>query len=147
MTGVSNAGDRVGELKAEGLIDGKVVATHLVRAPGVPKQLTLEADLDGRNLSADGSDWVRVYARVCDRRGTTYPYADDSVTFTVEGPGKLITDARAANNPVAAEAGIATALIRAGVTPGDIKVTASAFGLTPASVTIHSEAPARSFVP
>jgi beta-galactosidase len=147
MTGVAEPGVKVGEMKAEGLIDGKVVATHIVRAPGVPRKLTLEADLDGRELTADGSDWVRVYAHVCDARGTTYPYADDAVTFTVDGPGELITDAHAANNPARAEAGIATALVRAGKEPGKITVHATAFGLTSAEVIIESKASTREFVP
>jgi beta-galactosidase len=147
MTGVSKPGDKIGELKAEGLIDGKVVATHLVRAPGVPKRLELQADLDGRDLTADGSDWVRVYAHVCDARGTTYPYADDSITFTVTGPGELITDSNAANNPVRAEAGIATALVRASKDPGEITVRATAFGLTASEIKIQSKEPTRSFVP
>jgi beta-galactosidase len=147
MTGVSNPGDKIGELKAEGLIDGKVVATQTVREPGVPKKLELQVDLDGRDLTADGSDWVRVYAHVCDSRGTTYPYADDSITFKVEGPGELIADAHAANNPVRAEAGIATALVRATATAGEIKVTATGFGLTAGETTIVSKPPTKNFVP
>jgi beta-galactosidase len=147
MTGVAEPGTRVGELKAEGLIDGKVVATHIVQAPGVPKKLLLEVDLKGRDLAADGSDWVRVYARVCDARGTTYPYADDEVKFSVDGPGEVIADAHAANNPARAEAGIATAVIRAGKQPGSIKVHAEAFGLTPADVIVESKSPGREFLP
>jgi beta-galactosidase len=147
MTNVARPGTRIGELKAEGLIDGKVVATAQVQAPGVPRKIVLQADLDGRDLTADGSDWVRVYAHICDTRGTTFPYGDDEVTFAVEGPGQVIADAHAANNPARAEAGIATALVRAGVTPGDIKITATAFGLTPAEVTIQSKPATRVFVP
>jgi beta-galactosidase len=146
MTGVSEPGAKIGELKAEGIIDGKVVVTQVVRAPGVPKQLILEADLDGRDLTADGSDWVRVYARVCDGRGTTYPYADDAVTFNVTGPGALITDAHSNNNPARAEAGIATALVRASTTAGEITVQATAFGLKPAEVKIVSKPPVGKFV-
>jgi beta-galactosidase len=147
MTGVAKPGVRVGELKAEGLIGGRVVATATARAPGVPKKLVLEADLKGRDVVADGSDWVRVYAHVCDGRGTTYPFADDEVTFAVEGAGELISDAHAENNPVRAEAGIATALVRAGTAPGDIKVRADAFGLAPAEITITSKPSSRVFVP
>jgi beta-galactosidase len=147
MTGVAKPGVQVGELKAEGLIGGRVVATTTVRAPGKPTQLILEADLKGKNVVADGSDWVRVYARVCDSRGTTFPYGNDQVTFAVDGAGELISDPHADNNPVRAEAGIATALVRASMTPGDIKVTAQAFGLSNAQITITSEAPARNFLP
>src|SRR5664279_3359407 len=42
-----------GELKAEGLIGGKVVATHVVRTAGVPAQLALSVEEAGRHLVAD----------------------------------------------------------------------------------------------
>ena len=120
----------IGQIKAEGLIGGKVVATHTVRSPGVPTHLELAVDRAGRDLVADGSDWVRVYARICDARGTTYPYADEPVTFSVTGPGAVIGDATIGANPAPAEAGIATVLIRATTHPGTIIVRASRFGLT-----------------
>jgi beta-galactosidase len=147
MTGVAQPGTKVGELKAEGLIGGKVVATHTVHAPGVAKKLMLEADLKDRDLTADGSDWVRVYARVTDARGTVAPYADDLITFTTDGPGEIIADAHAANNPVRADAGIATALVRVSNAPGEITVKATAFGLSAGEVKIVSKPPARSFLP
>ncbi len=147
MTGVASGGVHIGELKAEGLIGGKVVATQVVRAPGKPNKIVLEADLDGRDLIADGSDWVRVYARVCDPRGTTHPFADDLVRFTVSGEGELIGDARIANNPAPAQAGIATALIRASSRPGAITVRAEAFGLQSDEITIQSKPPSRQFLP
>ena len=115
--------------RAEGLIGGKVVATHEVRAPGVMRQIVLDVDRAGRELVADGADWIRVHARICDGRGTLCPLADDVVTFSVEGEGSIIGDASIGANPVRAEAGIATALIRAGPVPGTIRVRASAFGL------------------
>jgi beta-galactosidase len=123
------------------LIGGKVVATHVVRAPGVMRQIVLEADLCGRALAADGADWVRIYARICDGRGTVHPFADDLVTFTVEGEGVVIGDASIGANPVSAEAGIATALIRASTKPGKLTICASAPGLQPGTVTLESRQP------
>lgn len=130
---------RPAEYKAEGLINGEVVTTHTIRAPGVMRAITLEADLTGRALVADGSDWIRVYARIVDGRGTTYPFANELVTFTVEGQGEIIGDATIGANPVKAEAGIATVLIRSTSTPGEILVKATAFGLAPGMVTVRSE--------
>jgi beta-galactosidase len=132
---------RAAEYKAEGLIGGKVVATHTVKAPGVMRQIVLDADLCGRALTADGADWVRVYARICDGRGTVHPFADDPVTFTVEGEGVVIGDAAIGANPVSAEAGIATALIRASTKPGKLTIRASAPGLQPGIVTLESKQP------
>jgi beta-galactosidase len=153
MTGVGKPGTQIGELKAEGLIDGKVVATHIIKPPGVQKKIALEADLAGHDMYADGADWLRIYARICDDRGTSHPYADDPVTFTLEGPATIIDDARIHANPARPEAGIATILIRATNKPGAIKVHAEAFGLTPAEVTIETkpvsipEAPGRDTAP
>ena len=139
-SGVNDAGVQAGELKAEGLINGQVVATHVVRSPGVPSRIELSADYAGRDLTADGADWIRVYARLTDGNGTTYPYGDDLVTFSAEGPGAIIGDATIGANPTRAEAGIATALVRAGTTPGKITVRAEAFGLRTGSVEIESKA-------
>lgn len=130
---------RVAELTAEGLIGGKVVATHTVRAPGVPAKLRLEADLCGTDLNADGSDWVRVYAYVCDARGTTHPYANDEITFSVDGPGEIIDDARIHANPVRAEAGIATILVKGKPLAGKIVVKATGFGLADGEVSFKSK--------
>ncbi len=139
-TGVARPGVEIGQIKAEGLIGGKVVATHTVRSPGVPTHLELAVDRAGRDLVADGSDWVRVYARICDARGTTYPYADEPVTFSVTGPGAVIGDATIGANPAPAEAGIATVLIRATTHPGTIVVRASRFGLTAGETHLESVA-------
>ena len=134
-----------GELRAEGLIGGKVAANFVLLAPGTPAQIQLTIDRCGRDLVADGGDWIRVYARVCDARGATHPYADDLISFAVSGEGSVIGDSSIGANPVNAEAGIATALVRATTKPGTITVRASAFGLTHAQAEIKS-VPAKGFV-
>jgi beta-galactosidase len=137
--GVAPSGTEIGELRAEGLIGGKVVATHLLHSPGEPKSIQLIVDTCGRDPIADGSDWVRIYAHVCDARGTTYPYADDVVTFSVSGNGSLIGDEKIFANPVRAEAGIATNLVRMTRTPGPVIVRASAPGLKEAMSRFESK--------
>ena len=92
-----------------------MVATQTIHSPGVSTHLELQADTAGRDLTADGLTLVRVYARR--RARTTYPNGNDLVAFTVQGPGTIIDDARIRANPVNAEAGIATVLIRASTTP------------------------------
>ena len=103
-------------------------------------QLVVEADLCGRPLTADGADWVRVYAKVCDGHGTVYPFASDMVTFAVTGEGSVIGDASIGANPVPAEAGIATALIRSTSKPGKLIVKASIPGLKTGELNIESRA-------
>ncbi|MGC2545031.1 MAG: hypothetical protein WA426_04245, partial [Silvibacterium sp.] len=131
----------IGNVKAEGLVGGDVVAVHELQAPGVPTQIALALDDCGREMIADGSDWVRVYAHICDARGMTYPYGDDEVTFTVNGEGAVIGDASILANPMRASAGIATGLIRSTTKAGTITVEASAFGLKTATLQFPSRMP------
>lgn len=142
MTGVAKVEAPPVELIAEGIIKGKVVAMHRVCPPGVAKTIVLHADLCGRGLIADGSDWVRVHAKICDVRGTVCPFADDLVEFGIEddgdGEARIIGNQQIGANPVRAEAGIATVLVQAGRTAGKITVEASAFGLTPGRAVITS---------
>jgi beta-galactosidase len=138
MTGVARVEKPPMELVAEGLIGGAVAAKHIVHPPGAPAKLLLHADFCGRELIADGSDWVRVHASVCDSRGTPCPLADDLVEFTVEGDGAVIGDRRIFANPVRAEAGIATALVRAGKRPGPLTIKAASFGLEPGQIEIRA---------
>ena len=139
-TGVAPSGTEIGELKAEGLIGGQVAATHLVYSPGEPKGIELKLDGCGVDPVADGADWVRVYAHICDARGTTYPHADDLVTFTVSGQGVLIGGATIGANPVRAEAGIATGIIRTTRIAGAVTVSATAPALKGATLEFESKA-------
>ena len=141
MTGVAKVERPPVKLIAEGMIGGKVAATHRVCPPGVATRLMLEADLCGRDLTADGSDWIRIYAKICDARGTVCPYADDAIEFRVEGDGRIIGNQQIGANPARAEAGIATVLIQAGRAAGKISVHAAAFGLTPGRADILSVKP------
>lgn len=141
MTGVAKVEKPPLELLAQGLIDGEVAATHVVHPPGVATKLMLHPDFCGRPLTADGSDWLRVYTSVCDARSTVCPFADDLIEFSVEGDGKLIGNSQIGANPVRAEAGIATALVQAGNRTGKLIVKATAFGLTAGQTEITSVDP------
>ena len=74
-----------------------------------------------------------VYASVVDANGTVVPDASTAVSFSVQG-AELIGD-----NPVKAEAGIATILVRAGLQPALIQVTATAANLSSNALTINSK--------
>ena len=136
----------VGELVAEGLIGGKVAATHTLRSPGGPTCIQLRVDTCRMEPVADGSDWVRVYAHVCDPRGETYPYGDEFVHFSVSGEGMLIGDETIAANPVRAEAGIATVLVQMSATPGKVTVRASSPSLKESEISFRSVPENRSFL-
>jgi beta-galactosidase len=141
MTGVARVEKPPVELVAQGYLRGQIVATHLIHPPGGPRRIELQADFCGRQLLADGSDWIRVYAKVCDARGTTCPYADDLIEFLVEGEGRIIGNAELGANRVRAEAGIATALIQSNGRAGSIVVKATAFGLLAGQAEITSVYP------
>lgn len=113
---------QAGELKAEGLIDGQVVADHIVRTPGSAASISVEFDIT--DIPANGSESVFVYASIRDDNGTIVPDASNNVTFSVTGEATLVSPAT-----VSAEAGIATALIRVTDQPGLITVTATAPGV------------------
>jgi beta-galactosidase len=142
MTGVARVEKPPVELMARGYIGNQLAATHLVHPPGGPARIALQTDFCGRELKADGSDWIRVYARVCDMRGTVCPFADDLVDFAVEGEGRVIGTGEAGTEPIRAEAGIATALIQSTGRAGPLTIKATAFGLAPGHAEIISVAPA-----
>ncbi len=112
-----------GELKAVAYRSGAAVAQHVVRTPGAPSRLELSIDEAGRPFAA-GGDLVFVYARVVDANGTVVPGAAVPVTFSAEGDARLIGD-----NPIVAEAGIATVLLKSGTKPGVVRIRASAEAL------------------
>jgi len=120
-----------GELKAEGYIGGQLVATHIVRTPDEANTISIKFDAD--KLISDGSDMAFVYASVVDANGTVVPEANNMVTFDVTGPAALVSP-----STVRAEAGIATALLRALTQPGQVTVTATATGLSSGNASINS---------
>ncbi len=125
-----------GTLKAVGYIGNKIAATAVVHSPGAPAALKLTAEELGRPLTADGADVVFVRAEVVDAAGTLVPDASVSVHFSASGPGAVVGD-----NPRISGAGISSCLLRAGLTPGPITVTATANGLAQAALVIHSVTP------
>lgn len=108
---------------AEGFIDGKVA----IRTKKMPSKrnealtLTLE---QGIAPQANGSDIVTLIASVADKDGNVKHLSQESIVFTVEGEGELVTAPTIGSNPCATEWGTAPALIRTSVRPGKVKVTA-----------------------
>jgi beta-galactosidase len=113
-----------GELKAVGIIRGEEVAIHTRKTPGNPCTVAVKFDTCERELKADSSDFVFVYAEVIDENGTVIPNAENIINFTVSGPASLIGD-----NPVSAESGIASIILKSQAQAGKIVVTAESSGL------------------
>ena len=112
-------------LLAEGIIDGKVVATHRVRPARRPAKLMITADSEGRSLRADGSDFIVLIASVCDADGNVKRLSDAVVKFEAEGDGILLGAPEMMTNPVRTEWGTAPIILRSTLRPGEIKVKAS----------------------
>lgn len=112
-------------LLAEGLMDGKVVATHKVMPSRRPVRIQLWADNEQVDMKADGSDLVTVIAAVTDGRGTIKRLNNYEIAFEVEGEGELVADSKSFTNPRSVSWGTAPVLVRSTVKEGEIKVRAS----------------------
>jgi len=125
-----------GTLKAEGLINGAVVATHIVKTPGTASSIIVSFDAD--EMTADGSDIIFVYANVVSSNGAVVQSfggnaGTDNITFNVTGPATIVSP-----TVIRAEAGTAAILIRSTTRPGQITVTATKTGLTSGNANINS---------
>lgn len=109
---------------AEGIVDGKVVATHKREASVRPTKLRLRVDDDGVGLRADGSDIVLVVAEITDDKGVVKRLNNSEIKFTVEGEARLMGAHEIGANPVNAHWGSAPVLIQATDKVGKIKIRA-----------------------
>jgi beta-galactosidase len=94
----------------------------------------LSVALDAKDIPANGSESIFVYASILDNNGTLVPSASNSVTFSVTGPASLVGPA-----VVKAEAGVAAALVRVTDVPGLIMISASARNLASGSASFTSQ--------
>jgi beta-galactosidase len=121
-----------GKLTAKAYINGKQAAETQRVTPGKPEKIKLSLDSSNKKLQADANDVVFIYALVTDANGTVVPDAMQNISFTVEGEAELI-----GGNPIKAEAGIATIILKAGTKTGKIKIFAEADGLKKAELEIQ----------
>ncbi|MDO5447820.1 MAG: glycoside hydrolase family 2 TIM barrel-domain containing protein [Prevotellaceae bacterium] len=133
-------------LVAEGYKDGKIVCTEKKMPSRRSTKLRLYVDSLGKELTADGSDFIVVVAEVTDDNGNVRRLAKESVVFTIEGEGRIIGDASIGANPRLVEWGSAPILVQATDKPGKITITARPLyeGIhapTADTITIESHAP------
>ncbi len=129
---------------AEGFKDGKVVCTDRRMPSRRSTKLRLYADNMGKQLVADGSDFMVVVAEVTDDNGNVRRLAKENIRFTIEGEGEIIGNGKDINaNPRATEWGSAPILVRSTMKPGKIKIHAEVqypgtHAPTPADLEIES---------
>lgn len=118
---------------------GEAVLEKTLAAAGKPAKIHLEADSFGIPLRADQSDMVFLRAYITDEAGNLCPNAAHSVYFQVTKGDASIAgdgDSLCGSNPICAEGGIASCILRAGKTEGTAEITAAASGLSSDALTL-----------
>ena len=115
------------------MIDGKDVASDVVRTPQAASKIDVSVDLRGKEISEETPDVIFVYAKILDKNGTLVPSAEEEITFELKAneDAELIGE-----NPVRAKAGIATILLKTKKVTAPIKIEASSPALSAGSLTI-----------
>jgi beta-galactosidase len=133
-----------GTLKAIGRDNGNIAATDELRTAGKPAKIILSTETV---TLPPGFDHVaEVRAKITDANDTELPRANDLISFTLSGPGEIAAVDNGDNSSHEpfqstqrhAYNGECVAFIRATSTVGKIKLSASAPGLPPASIVIHT---------
>lgn len=132
-----------GNVKVMTYKNGSKWAEASVSTTGDPAALKLSADRT--TIAADGEDLSFVTLAVVDSDGNTVPEASNKITFSVDGPGKIVatdngqpTDMTRFPSPARNTfSGYALAIIcgESG-RPGQVTLTAQADGLTPATLVV-----------
>jgi len=77
-----------GTLTAQGFKDGKEIITTKVETTGKPKVIKLIPDKS--TIKADGEDVSVITIQVNDSKARSVPTANNEMTFSLKGPGKII---------------------------------------------------------
>lgn len=116
-----------------------------LQTAGRPAKIRLAAITDPDGWRADGADLALIEAEVVDEQGRRCPLANDTLTFTVDGPaewrGGLAQgkDNFILSEDLPVECGVNRALLRSLTEAGTITLTAKAAGLESASLTLATE--------
>lgn len=132
-----------GTLKAVSRKDGKVVLEREVKTAGIASELSLTADRS--TIYADGEDLSFITVGVMDENGVIVPRASDQISFTIDGPGKIVGVAN--GDPTNHESfkgqthkafnGKCLVVLQAGREKGNMVLTATAPGLKQSTINIQ----------
>ena len=123
-----------GELLAVGK-KGKIKVQSLVRTAASPAKILLSTP--EKKLKADGYDAIAVEARIVDAMGTVVPVNLQKVTFSANGPARII--GIGGSQSAEAAKGYGTILVQSTGGEGKIVVTARSAGLKYDQVEIHAK--------
>jgi beta-galactosidase len=123
-------------------------AQAITETTGEPKKLNLQIhpSFDARSIPADGRFSIPVTVSAVDSASRPVPTAHDLIKFSVAGPAIILGVGN--GNPTSHEPdkaserslfhGLAQVILQTTPVPGEIKLTASAQGVAPAVLSIHS---------
>ena len=106
-----------GDLKIEGYIGGKLVATRVLSGDGTDDKLVMKPD--DAELDGNGSDATRVVLAVTDAFGNYRPFATGAIHLALTGPGEIVGE-----NPFSLSGGAGAVWVKAKEVPGTIRITA-----------------------
>jgi len=133
-----------GILKAVGYNSkNKIINSAQLITASIPEAIKLTADRT--TIKANNQDLSYVTVELLDAKGNLNPTAENLVKFTIEGPGTIAGVGNA--NPVSLESyqmpqrkawhGKCLVIVKSGMAPGTIRLTASASGMNSTSVNIN----------
>jgi len=142
-----------GILSAKGFdAAGNVVAETKVETAGDATRIQLAPDR--KTINADGDDMAVFTVSALDAQGRAVPLADNKINFSIEGAGKIVgvgngdptchePDSFAAGATAQWSRslfnGLAQIIVQSTRGAGQIKLTASADGLAPATATVETQ--------
>ena len=139
----------LGSLRAAGARGDRIVAESVLMTAGDPARVRLTADR--AIIRADGQDLSFVTVEALDAQGRLQPNANQEIQFAVSGPGKIAAAGNAdgkSDEPYQGNRcklfnGRAMVVVRGSRKHGRIELTATAEGLSAATVAIQAQPAAR----
>jgi beta-galactosidase len=133
-----------GTLTASGVKDGNVVCTAEIQTTGAGAKLGLT--VDRQRIRTAPSDVAHVTVQVLDAQGLMVPTADNEITFTTQGEGRILgvdngrPDSHESyrGNTRKAFNGFALVVLQSTGVAGAISLSASSSALSPAQITVEA---------
>lgn len=124
--------------------DGKEASRAVLETAGEPAAIRLTAIQNPEGFHADGADMALIQVEVVDAQGRRCPLDNRMINFSIDGPAEWRggiaqgPDNFILSRSLPVECGVNRALIRSTDVPGEITVTASAWDIPSASLTLST---------
>ncbi len=124
--------------------EGKEVSRTAIETAGNPAAIRLSSIENPEGFHADGADMALLQFEVVDADGRRCPLDNRMINFTIDGPAEWRGGiAQGPDNfilckSIPVECGINRAIVRSTTEPGEIHITASAWDLPSATITLNT---------